>query len=72
MPVITSTVISNGLLTVTWRALKGETYRLQTQTALNASGWTDCSGDVPATGPFASATVTRPVVSQGFYRVLLP
>jgi hypothetical protein len=72
MPVITSAVVSNNLFTVTWRALKGETYRLQVQTNLSASGWTDISGDVPAAGPFASATVTPPPGSQSFYRVLLP
>jgi subtilisin-like proprotein convertase family protein len=70
-PLIQSIVLSNGMATMTWSAMTGETYRLQYTTNLTGSTWTTVSPDVTAT----NFTVTRSSalfsVTQCFYRVLI-
>jgi hypothetical protein len=69
MPIVTSIQADTTNLTLTWRALKGLTYRIQTKQRLEDSLWTDATGDVAAGEPFVSANVLRPAVGQAFYRV---
>jgi hypothetical protein len=62
---------SNGLL-ITWRALKGLTYRMQRAVECSSGVWEDIPGDVQAEGPYAFKTVPASV-SPSFYRlVVLP
>jgi hypothetical protein len=70
-PDIQSVVLANGVATVTWRAVSGQTYRLQYKDELTDSVWTDRVPDVLATGTTATAT-NAAVVPQRFYRVVLP
>ena len=56
-PIITSTTRSSTNLTLVWRALAGETYRVQSKTDLTQTNWLDVAGDVTATGPNASKVV---------------
>jgi hypothetical protein len=71
-PFIKSMKIAGGNLTITWRALQGETYRLQSCGSLPAQNWTDIAGDVLASGPLASKTFLL-TGSPKFYRVrILP
>jgi hypothetical protein len=69
-PIITSTTLSGTNLTVRWRALQGETYRVQSKTNLAQISWDDVAGDIPATGPFASKVVSS-ASPQIFCRVTL-
>jgi hypothetical protein len=72
VPIILKSDMTSTNLTITWRALKGETYRVQFTSALNAAPWMDASPDITASGPFASAVVPRmPEADRGFYRVSL-
>jgi Protein of unknown function (DUF3616) len=69
-PFFKSIQVANGNLTVLWRSLKGETYRLQSKSNLASGGWSDIPGDITATGPAASKTF--PVTgSPRFYRVFV-
>ncbi|HUR46464.1 MAG TPA: DUF3616 domain-containing protein, partial [Candidatus Saccharimonadales bacterium] len=68
MPIIRRLSFVGSNLTITWRALQGETYRVQSCSSLPSPGWTDIAGDVLAMGPLASKTflVTG---SPRFYQV---
>src|SRR5207245_2480539 len=54
-PMIQSVSVSGGMITLTWSAISGTTYRVQVKDDLNDANWTDLS-DVPATGATAMAT----------------
>ncbi|MGC3957061.1 MAG: DUF3616 domain-containing protein [Verrucomicrobiota bacterium] len=69
-PVITATSLSGVNLTVTWRALAGKTYRVQSKLSLAQTNWLDVAGDVMATGPFASKVVSS-AGPQLFCRVVV-
>ena len=71
MPIILSSHRTATTLTVTWRALKGETYALQSSPSVHAPVWTDLPGDVTATGPFATKTVTTLPPTTCFYRLIV-
>jgi hypothetical protein len=55
-------------LTLTWTAVPGTTYRIESKTALN-EGWTEDDGDVIAGDVTASKTITHGDTGQVFYRV---
>ena len=69
-PIITSTTWNGTILTIRWRALKGETYRVQFNSDLNQAGWTDVAGDVTASGPYAGKAFNL-AGPQCFCRVVL-
>ncbi len=69
-PVITSTTWGGSTIGVRWRAMSGETYRVQFIKDLDQVIWTDVAGDVKATGPYADK-VTSLTVPPCFYRVML-
>ncbi len=63
-PIITSVCTTGTGVNLTWRALKGITYRVQSASDLKLSDWTDVPGDVLASGPFASKQVSPGLVRQ--------
>ena len=70
-PIIVSLDRRESSVEITWRSLRGETYRLQHSTDLAADLWRDVPGEVLAVGPFASKEITGNGRSV-FYRVMLP
>lgn len=73
-PVILSATISNSIITLTWSAIDGHSYRVQFSEDLNLSDWNDLI-DVNATGPTASAVDATSnefgVSEQRFYRIVV-
>lgn len=67
-PIIIATRWDGVALTIRWRALKNEIYRVQFKSNLNQSGWTDVGGDVTAAGPYAEKAF-NPAGPQCFCRV---
>src|SRR5208282_5728573 len=70
-PVITSILLTNGVVTITWNSVTGGIYRMQYINNLNGGGWTDLSPDVTATGSTATQTNAVGSATQRFYRVVL-
>jgi len=66
---ITSLTLANGMVTVSWTATPGVTYRLQYISNAQNSVWTDVPGDVTASGATASKTDAMGSTQQRFYRV---
>ena len=62
--------LTNGNAVVTWTAIAGQNYRLQTKDQLTDPDWVDVVPDVTATGPTASATNAVAGAAQKLYRVL--
>lgn len=63
--------VKNGSVTVRWKSVAGESYRVQQCTTMDAPQWTDASGMMTATG--ATSTWTGTVAAgetQRFYRVV--
>ncbi len=71
VPIITSVSLGYDSLSITWRALKGESYRLQSTTDLSAPGWNDASGPITADGPYANSVLPGPRADRAFYRIQL-
>ena len=69
-PIITRTELSDSGVTITWRSLKGEAYRVQFSTTLEPDDWIDLIPDVLATGPYSIFTDYE-FLTEGFYRVLV-
>jgi uncharacterized repeat protein (TIGR01451 family) len=70
-PAFTSAVTSNGMMTLNWSAISGQTYRVQYSTNLVGANWTDLSPDVTATDITASQSELIVPDAQRFYRVLI-
>src|SRR6185436_3841472 len=70
-PYIISVAPSGANYSITWRAIPGRTYRLQYTTTLTSPTWTNVSGDVTASSPLASKSVSFSADTQRFYRVVL-
>jgi hypothetical protein len=71
---IASALVSDGTIIVTWNAIPGQTYRVQSQDNLGDPSWTDLT-DVTAAGQTASVvdsliTDLGPI-PQRFYRILV-
>lgn len=71
LPVMISALRGPNGVTVSWRSLAGERYRLQFKNALSDSSWTDIAGDVQATGPLASKLDPASIGTHRFYHVML-
>ncbi|MCX8090275.1 MAG: hypothetical protein N3I86_04975 [Verrucomicrobiae bacterium] len=68
-PALDSVSVSNGVITITWSAIPGRTYRVEFKADLAAPGWTALSPEVTAGGPTAS--FSEPIAeTQRFYRVV--
>jgi uncharacterized repeat protein (TIGR01451 family) len=70
-PQITGISVSTNLVTLTWSAVSGRSYRMQYKDNLTNSSWSDLVPDIVAPGPIATGTSPRPAVAQRFYRVAL-
>jgi hypothetical protein len=70
-PTFSPAAVSNGMLTLTWSAISGQTYRVQYSTDLLGTNWTDLPPDVTATDITASQTDSTATDSQRFYRVMV-
>ncbi len=68
-PVIHSVVYRNGMVTISWNPVSGQTYRVQYNTGYGSTGWTDITPDVPSS--VGRITVSAGNASQQFYRVLV-
>jgi hypothetical protein len=67
-PRIQSITATNGIVTLTWSALDGKSYRLQYKDNLSDSDWSNLEPDVTAVGASASMT-NSPGSAPRFYRV---
>jgi hypothetical protein len=70
-PMIQSLVITNNTVNITWSAVAGHIYRLQSKNNLNDASWTDVLPEVTASGSTATTTDSSGVVARRFYRVWL-
>jgi len=70
-PTLSGTVLSNDTLTITWNSISGTTYRVQYDTQLGDTNWTDLPPDILATDVTSSQTDTNLTDPQRFYRVLV-
>jgi hypothetical protein len=59
------------VVSLTWSAISGSTYRVQYRVDLVASNWADLPPDVQATNNAASAVDGAGAIGQRFYRVVL-
>jgi hypothetical protein len=70
-PIIAGIDASGEMVTISWNALPGLSYRVQFNSDQGDSTWTDLPGDVTAEGPTATKTDIPHGDAQRFYRVLL-
>jgi hypothetical protein len=70
-PVIQSITVTNEVVTLTWTASAGRTYRVQYKGNVDDTNWNAVPPDVLATGPTATATNVIGADTQRFYRVYL-
>jgi hypothetical protein len=70
-PSIQSLSVSNGLATIIWSAVSGQTYRLQYKDDLSDAGWHERLPDITAAGSTASAADPIGALPRRFYRILL-
>ena len=67
-PIIQSIVLSNQIVLLSWSAISGQSYRVQSAQQLGGSNWIDLVPEVVAAGP--TATSSHPIdANQRFYRV---
>ena len=66
-----SVVRSNCTLTLTWSAVAGQRYRLQSNPTLAASDWTFQGGFITANSSVASASDNVCTDTRKFYRIVL-
>jgi hypothetical protein len=72
-PIIESITVTNETSTLTWSAIPGQNYFLQTALDVTDTNWTDVLPPVTASGATASQTDATAGAGQKFYRVrLLP
>jgi hypothetical protein len=67
--VIQSIGWTNGIVTITWSAVSGQSYRLQYKANLTDSVWSDATPDFTATGSVATGTNGVNNATQRFYQV---
>lgn len=71
LPVLALPEVSAGMVHVSWTAITGQLYQLQSSVDLISSNWIDVGGAVSAMNGVASADDTMSGSAQRFYRVLL-
>lgn len=71
IPIITAAGLASDGVSITWRALQGESYRVQSNLDISTPGWIDASPNITASGPYATVGVPRTASSRTFYRVQL-
>jgi hypothetical protein len=68
-PMIESITVSNQVVTLTWTAVPGHTYRLQFKQNTDDPNWTDIQPDIVASSTTVTATDATAPSTQRFYRV---
>jgi uncharacterized repeat protein (TIGR01451 family) len=68
-PVIAGIVLTNGVAMLTWTAIAGQSYRIQTSLDLEFPNWTNVGTDVTASSASAELSITTETSTQQFYRV---
>jgi hypothetical protein len=68
--VITAVTVSTNGVSLSWSAVAGKIYRVQSAPDLNGS-WMDLTGDVTASGPVAAKVDASALADRQYYRVLL-
>jgi hypothetical protein len=66
---ITSVQLTNGVVTITWSSVAGQTYRLQYKESWADENWTDIPPDVGASDTTATGTNAVDAATQRLYRV---
>jgi hypothetical protein len=71
-PVILEPVVTATNVVITWSAVSNGNYRVQFKSILNATNWTDLTGNVLSSGTTASKTDIKTSINR-FYRIqILP
>jgi uncharacterized repeat protein (TIGR03803 family) len=70
-PVFESVHQASGQIVLTWNAVLGQTYQLQSSAVLSPAGWNNLGNSVVATNIIMTATDSSPQAAQNFYRVQL-
>ena len=71
-PLIQSITVSNSIVTLTWTAMGGQGYRLQTNASLDPLTWGDAGAELIAGGPTATATAAVDQATKYFRVRVLP
>jgi hypothetical protein len=70
-PVFQSITKSANTLTLIWSTLAGQTYRIQSNTNLNTTNWSNVGSSIIATNSTATISDIAGPQEQRFYRALL-
>jgi Pro-kumamolisin, activation domain/Viral BACON domain len=70
-PVLGSTTVSHGNLTLGWDAIANASYQIQSTTNLGNSGWINVGSPIPATNSVLNVSLPMGSSSKQFYRVLM-
>jgi hypothetical protein len=68
-PLILSAGLSNSVATLSWSAISGQGYRLQSKLSVSDTNWNDLAPDIIAAGPTATGTDSNATNALQFYRV---
>jgi len=68
-PVIQSIQWTNNTVSVSWSAVSGQTYRIQSNPDLASTNWLDIAGDVTASSTNAAKTNIAAPDAESYYRV---
>lgn len=71
LPVLVATLVDGNMLSLSWSANPGVTYRLQHSSTLAAESWQDEAGDITAQSTVATRTVQIGTAPWRFYRVMI-
>ena len=71
-PTIQSVGITNGVFTLTWLSISNNTYRVEFNSSLSGTTWSNLPGDVIATGPTAFKTNTVADTTRLYRLIALP
>ncbi|MDB6026018.1 MAG: glycoside hydrolase family 16, partial [Verrucomicrobiales bacterium] len=69
-PKLSSVLVTNGDVNLTWATYPGKNYKVQFKADLNAPLWTDLGGSSTAGGSTLSVTDIAPADTQRFYRIV--
>jgi hypothetical protein len=71
LPVVQSISLTNGIVTIKWSAVSGQSYTLQYKTNLTDSAWSSAVPNFTALGSTATGTNGVNNATQRFYRIML-
>jgi len=70
-PVLQALTLANGVVSLTWSSVAGQSYQVQYTPSLTPPNWQYLSPAATATGPAMTATDPAAATAQRFYRVVL-